>query len=40
LYGRVDRLQLVLEVNLLRDLGVDAALVPRLVAHAYQGRIP
>jgi hypothetical protein len=40
LYGRVDRLQLVLEVNLLRDLGVDAALIPRLVAHAYQGRIP
>jgi Apea-like HEPN len=39
LYGRVDRLQLVLEVNLPRDLVVDAALIPRSVAHAYEGRI-
>jgi hypothetical protein len=40
LHGRVDRFQLVLEVNLLRDLGVDDALIPLLVAHAYQARVP
>jgi hypothetical protein len=30
----------MLEVNLLRDLGVEEALIPKLVAHAYQERIP
>jgi ApeA N-terminal domain 1 len=40
LHGRVDRLLLVLEVNLLRDLGVEDALIPKLVAQAYQERIP
>jgi hypothetical protein len=40
LFARVDRLQLVLEVNLMRALGVDDMLIPQLVAHAYQRRIP
>lgn len=40
LHPCVERFQLVLEVNLLRDLGVDHALIPKLVGHAYQDRIP
>jgi hypothetical protein len=40
LHGRVDRLLLALEVNLLRDLDVEDALIPKLVAHAYEGRVP
>jgi hypothetical protein len=31
---------LALEVNLLRDLDVEDALIPKLVAHAYEGRVP
>jgi len=40
LHGRVDRFLLVLEVNLLRDLGIEDELIPKLVVYAYQGRIP